>query len=310
MVVGEDRARVGAETESDRRREAPGLCLGEFAARDATVLDHAVEAHSGGAEALVDVERRPPTHLRIVPVPADADLGACEVLKLRRLGDDVDVSTGAAAAIVGCRPLEHLDAIHIEHVARVDAGIARTIDEDIGTRVEAAELEVCSSRTETVLAGVEADTRRISEHIRQSRRLPLLDDRARHNSDGLRRIEKRCCLLRRACRGCGVASGQGRGVDRDRRLCSGDRRRRLLGLGRGLGLGFGRRFFGLDGEWWKGRLCRGSRCHQHRGCNAERHLCDEALVAGEIVVADTCIGEIIVVCLHSGPRVRDRATVP
>src|SRR5690606_4807301 len=101
-------ALVRAHAEGNGRRKAPTFCLGNITPRDTAILDHAVDPHTGSADALVDVERGATPHFGIVLVEANADLRVGEVLHDRAFGHDIDVAAATAAPIVGSSALEDL----------------------------------------------------------------------------------------------------------------------------------------------------------------------------------------------------------
>src|SRR5205085_746430 len=105
--------------------------------------DAAIVEHGGDTEAqplvdhLVDVGRG-----ALGAVGAERDVAGVEVRRTRRLGDDVDAAAGrAAAAVARGRTLVDLDLLDVERLARLRAGIAHAVDEDVAARIEAANVD-------------------------------------------------------------------------------------------------------------------------------------------------------------------------
>ncbi len=117
---------IGAEPKGDRRRHAEALRARERPAVLEIALAHQVDAHRAGvAEHIVHVGRA--AHLGI---RAAGDREILDRIKLRRLQHLVDHAAGRAAA-EQCRgrALVDLDALVIEGVAVVEAGVAQPVHE-------------------------------------------------------------------------------------------------------------------------------------------------------------------------------------
>ena len=147
-----------------------------------------------------------------------------EVALERRLADEVDDAAGRAAAEQdGGRPLVDLDRVDREGVARIPAGIAHAVAEDVALRREAA--DVGRVALVAALAGAEGDPGDVAQRVPHGGAHLLLDHLLGDDVDGLRRVEDRGRQPGQARRGGAVAAGAG-GPGRCRRALRVGRRSR------------------------------------------------------------------------------------
>ena len=184
QVVERERL-VGAEAEAHRGGQTPAVALHPVAVHHAGGVGHEVEAHGrGGVDLVVGVHRA-----AVVVAVADRAVHADEVARQRgRLGDGVDRPARGAAAEHGARgPLQHLDLLVVEAVARVDAEVAQAVDVDVVVGVLAADLELVA-RQGAALADGDGDARHVAQALLQGGDVLLADELLRHDVDHLRRV--------------------------------------------------------------------------------------------------------------------------
>ena len=222
ILVAGDEARRGAQTKADARRKAQRLFLGDVAAGDATVQHQQVQTRGRSrAQRLVEICSRAQTRVCIVLIETVARADAVGVFQLGGLGDQIDVAASTAAAVVGRRAFRYFHLFDVEDVAAVAARIATTIDKDVAAAVEAAQAEVVGVGRKAVLAGAEADARRIAEHVGQILCALLAIDGLGNDRQCLRCIQQRRRELRRTG-----------GLRVQRAAGHGNRRQRLRSVGR------------------------------------------------------------------------------
>ncbi len=172
----------GAEADGERRRDAPALDVDLVALGHVVGLAHHVEAQRGHrADGLVDVG-----------LPAEEHVGAAgegplvEAARLGGLADLIDDAAGRPAPEQqGRRPLEDLDGLQVEGVARVHAHVADAVEEDVGARVEAAQGEVVALGA-AALTGDEADAGDVAQRVAQREGGLLAHQLLGHDGDRLR----------------------------------------------------------------------------------------------------------------------------
>ncbi len=243
-------ARVGVQSEGERRCDAPAVIGHAVAAGDAGVLHHGVEpegraAHAG--QALVPVHGG-----ALVAARARTQRGAEAVGQAGLLGDHVDGAGGRAAAVVGAgRALGDFHLLGVEHVARDGAHVAHAVHIDAVGGVEAAHVDGITRAGVAVLARVEgAGAGHVAQRLGQRGGALFLQHLLLDDGDGLRRVHQR---LRELGGGdlCGFVAGAARAFDGHfleagrgpgaGRLCLGHGRQAQGGQGRGCSDDAGRR---------------------------------------------------------------------
>src|SRR5690606_10508624 len=93
-------------------------------------------------EPAVDVEGAAQASIRAIFVETQPDAAEREVLRLRRLGLEVDIAPRPAPAVVRGRPLDDLDLLEVEGIAGEVSRVAHTVDEDVTAGAEAPQAEI------------------------------------------------------------------------------------------------------------------------------------------------------------------------
>ncbi len=192
--VREVDARVAADAERHGRRDTPALELLDLAARRVVPVAHEVQSQADVvADHAVAVQREP-----LVAVGADAGGCAREVDGLGLLRHEVDAAADrSGAGVDGVRAVDRLDRVEVERVgAAVLRAVAQAVDEDVGVRAEAAQVDAVAEAA-AALARAERDARQRGEHVAQREQVLLLDLLLVHGDDRLRRVAQDRRVLRR-----------------------------------------------------------------------------------------------------------------
>ena len=195
VVQVQEHASVGAQTEAQRRGQAPAGVVDVVAAGHVAVLPHRVDAQrAAGAEGLVPVGGG-----AALAVDAGRHGARDAVAQVRLLGHHVDRTGRRGTAGVGAgRALQHFHPVGVEHVAGHRTQVAHAVHEEAARGVEAAHVDGVAGAGVAVLAGVEgAHARAVAQRLGQRGGALLVEQVAGDHLHGLRRVLQRLGVLGR-----------------------------------------------------------------------------------------------------------------
>ncbi len=185
-IIAEGRGRLGSQAGGERHRQAVLFEVHRVAVRHVAFRRQQVQAKGGRfAEAPVAVDRG-----AVIVVRAGGGADVDEVGQARRLGPQVDAAAARAAARIDrIGPLDDLDLFKVEDLARLAAGVANAVDEDVVRRGLTANERTFGQRL-AAFAGAEGDAGRGPQQVLQRGGGGLSDDLLGDDCHGSRRIQQ------------------------------------------------------------------------------------------------------------------------